>query len=248
MIDLKGKKFGKLTVVCRTDKRCSDAGTYWDCDCECGETKSYRSDVLRKTNVKSCGCTFNHVKIGDKVGKLKVVRKLKRRNKIKSKKGRGTSLFWELVCDCGSEKKVILSSHSIREGNCRSCGCLKNPSGTKHPCYKGYKDISGRFFKRIERGAETRHIPLKITIKQIWNLFERQKRKCALSGIELQFGIESKNKEKKRECTASLDRIDNSKGYTLKNIQWVHKHINRMKGIHSQEYFINICKMISNKC
>lgn len=28
------------------------------------------------------------------------------------------------------------------------------------------------------------------------------------------------------------------------NIQWVHKDINKMKLDHSQEYFINICKMV----
>ncbi len=245
LIDLKGKKFGKLTVICRTKNVYSHAGSYWDCDCECGETKSYRSDVLRKTNIKSCGCTFNHVKIGDRIGKLVVIKKLGRIHKRKNKKGRGRSIYWECLCDCDDNKKIILSSHSIKEGNHTSCGCLLNPRGEKHPKYKGYKELSGRFFNRIEKGAEDRDLLFKITKEQIWDLFEKQKRKCALSGLELQFGIESKNKEKKKECTASLDRIDNTKGYVISNVQWIHKYINIMKRNHTQEYFIKICKQIT---
>lgn len=46
------------------------------------------------------------------------------------------------------------------------------------------------------------------------------------------------------ETTASLDRIQNDKGYIEGNVQWVHKDINRMKNIFEQNYFIDICKKI----
>lgn len=48
--------------------------------------------------------------------------------------------------------------------------------------------------------------------------------------------------------TASLDRIDNSKGYEEGNIQWVHKDVNFMKRTYSQEYFIKLCTLISENC
>ena len=56
------------------------------------------------------------------------------------------------------------------------------------------------------------------------------------------------NLEKKRKSdgTASLDRIDSSKGYIEGNIQWVHKDINRMKGDSSDNDFIKLCKIISD--
>jgi hypothetical protein len=47
-----------------------------------------------------------------------------------------------------------------------------------------------------------------------------------------------------RKGTASLDRIDSSRGYTADNIQWVHKHVNLMKRSFNEEYFINTCKQI----
>ncbi len=241
LIDLTGKRFNKLTVIKRTKNKSSVAGTYWDCKCDCGEIKSYRSDVLRKTNIQSCGCTLDHVEVGNKFGKLTVVKRLGR-----IKKGR--SIFWRCECDCGSKKDMILSSHIIREAKYRSCGCLLNPSGKKHPNYVGYEDISGNHFNRIRKEAENRNLPFKISIKEIWELFEEQERKCALSGLDLQFGVNSRIKEKKRECTASLDRIDNTKGYTIDNVQWLYKDINKMKNTHTQTYFVNICKLVAEKC
>lgn len=48
------------------------------------------------------------------------------------------------------------------------------------------------------------------------------------------------------ETTASLDRIDNTKGYLEDNVQFVHKDINRMKWAHSQQYFIELCSKVHN--
>lgn len=58
--DLKGQKFGRLTVL-SIDLEKSNKGrkTYWNCVCECGNEKSIRSDSLTsKTRIKteSCGC------------------------------------------------------------------------------------------------------------------------------------------------------------------------------------------------
>lgn len=247
-IDLTGKKFGKLKVIKKDEEytRKNKGGScYWICECECEEVKSYRSDVLRKGIVKSCGCSLNHVKIGDKVGKLTVVKKLGRIHIRKNNKGRGRSIYWECICDCESGKKIVLSSHSIRKGSYTSCGCLLNPRGEKHPCYKGYKDLPGGLFNIIKKRAEERDLLFKVTKKQLWDLFEKQEKKCALSDLPLTFGIISRIKEKKVKRTASLDRIDNKKGYIINNVQWVHKNINRMKNIFSQEYFVDICKRIA---
>jgi hypothetical protein len=62
---------------------------------------------------------------------------------------------------------------------------------------------------------------------------------CSLSGQPLTIGMNRYN-------TASIDRIDSSKGYIEGNIQWVHKDINFMKRTYSQEYFVQMCKLVSN--
>ena len=68
-------------------------------------------------------------------------------------------------------------------------------------------------------------------------------RKCALSGIEIKF-ITSNSEYCSKEQTASLDRIDSTKGYTLDNVQWVHKAVNNMKMNLTDQNFINWCSII----
>lgn len=50
IIDITGKKFGKLTAVNHV------SGVYWRCKCDCGNWKVTRSDSLRSGQVYSCGC------------------------------------------------------------------------------------------------------------------------------------------------------------------------------------------------
>ena len=82
-----------------------------------------------------------------------------------------------------------------------------------------------------------------ITIEYAWDLYLNQNKECALSGLPIKFSFtRNKNDE-----TASLDRIDSKLGYVEGNVQWVHKHVNMMKNVYSQKYFISICKLISNR-
>lgn len=60
VVDLKGKRFGKLVVV-GIDLERSNKGrkTYWECQCDCGNSKSIRSDSLTSKRIpktESCGC------------------------------------------------------------------------------------------------------------------------------------------------------------------------------------------------
>ena len=82
-------------------------------------------------------------------------------------------------------------------------------------------------------------MPVTITIEYAWELFLKQEKKCSLSGLEITIGLSGKYN------TASIDRIDSSKGYEPGNIQWVHKDINFMKRTYSQEYFTNMCKLVT---
>ena len=56
--DLRGQKFGKLTVLCRLYNT-KGHKTYWLCVCDCGNLAEVRSDSLYNGNTKGCGC-LNH--------------------------------------------------------------------------------------------------------------------------------------------------------------------------------------------
>jgi len=53
--DLTGKKFGRLKAV-EFDREKTKRKAYWICECECGNIKTVRSDMLQSGNTKSCGC------------------------------------------------------------------------------------------------------------------------------------------------------------------------------------------------
>jgi hypothetical protein len=117
---------------------------------------------------------------------------------------------------------------------CRGC---HNKSGKTS---RGkYKDIPLSWFEEKRRRAIQRDKVFDIDIKYIWGIYLRQNRKCALSGLPLDF---SKDTE---IGVVSLDRIKNDKGYVKRNIQLVHKDINFMKYVYDQKYFINMCKLVA---
>ena len=56
LIDLKGKRFGRLTVINQSKKRGNAGQYYWDCLCDCGNKTTVSGVNLRNSNTKSCGC------------------------------------------------------------------------------------------------------------------------------------------------------------------------------------------------
>ena len=116
----------------------------------------------------------------------------------------------------------------------------KSSSGKDNPSWKGYEEISLSKFNFIKLDADRRDIPFEITIEQIWDLFLKQERKCLLSVVEIWFFVI------KSLCTASLDRKDSNIGYTIDNVQWVHKNVNIMKNRFSDDDYIKWCILVVN--
>lgn len=151
----------------------------------------------------------------------------------------GHDSIWLCKCDCGNKCKITASN--LKRGAKFCWSCRNNNLSEKK--WNGYGDIPHTFFSKIKRQAENRQLSFDITIEEIWSLFIKQNKKCALSDMDLFFVRKSKSKSKVYS-TASLDRIDSNKGYTLDNVQWVHKDVNIMKNKYDQKYFVEICNRI----
>jgi hypothetical protein len=147
----------------------------------------------------------------------------------------------ECLCECG--KINVVSCITLIKGISNGCMlCTHSKKGENHHSFKGYKEIPGRWFGRY---SKTKKREFNLNIEDVYDLWIKQNKKCALSGLEIDF----KNTNQKTHdlaCTASLDRIDSKKDYTLDNIQLVHKDINMIKKDYNQEYFIKLCKLIAN--
>lgn len=165
-------------------------------------------------------------------------------------KNKKPCIMWECLCRCGKTCYVIKSK--LKNGHCTSCGCKRQENlhhelrGSNHMSWCGYEGITGTLWSRILTGAIKRNIELNITKEYIWNLLVEQNFKCKLSGLEITLSTYYKD-IKKCKNTASLDRIDSSKGYIEGNVQWVHKRINYMKHTLPDNEFIYFCIAVADK-
>lgn len=144
--------------------------------------------------------------------------------------------IWNCRCVCGKEcevHRISLIQKTSRQ--CRSCADKgKAPS----------EEFRESFLNKIRLCAKRRKIDFDLTRDQLWDLFLDQDRKCALSGLSLKFSKTNRGNFT-IDTTASLDRIDSSKSYTLDNVQWVHKDVNRMKQVFEEKYFKYLCCLIA---
>lgn len=113
--------------------------------------------------------------------------------------------------------------------------------------WKGYEEIAGTRWSSYQKGAELRGLVFNITIEYAWDLFLKQDRKCAISGMPIDFDLSLDNLRKygHQGGLASLDRIDSKQGYIEGNVQWVHKLVNRMKMDLDEAEFFSIVRQIS---
>lgn len=143
---------------------------------------------------------------------------------------------YRCTCKCGNE--AIVGSTHLRKKAVRSCGCLKNEKGKCCKTWTGGKYLSGTFWAKLQHSARSRGISIDLNIEQAEQLLESQGFRCKLTNRSL---IEPAG-----QFVGSIDRIENDGPYTIDNIQWVDKDVNRMKWKHSQEYFVQTCKEVAS--
>lgn len=129
------------------------------------------------------------------------------------------------------KKASILIKQRVKQ--CKECGFKNRFQHNK----KDVGELSLGFYNRIKRDALSRNLVFGVTQEFLWSLFQRQLGECALTGKTIEFSSSYNSKDR----TASLDRIDSSKGYVEGNVQWVHRDINQMKWNFSQEDFLQRC-------
>jgi hypothetical protein len=121
LVDLTGKRFGKLTVLHRSHRVGPSGRQYWVCRCDCGQTKTFHRRSL-SDGATNCGCSWKPGSIdlvGQRFGGLVV---LKRAGTVAGKRR------WTCRCDCG--RTTTVPTGNLRSGNSRSCGCGRGGEAT----------------------------------------------------------------------------------------------------------------------
>lgn len=130
MKDLTGQRFGKLIVVSNAGKL-DGRRYYWNCVCDCGNTKIVQGSYLTSGNTRSCGCLTKEtgiqkmnkensekakIPLGTRFGRLTVIEDLGLREQVLGHKRR----WYKCQCDCGNIKEVM--GNSLKNNHTISCG------------------------------------------------------------------------------------------------------------------------------
>lgn len=126
MTNLIGQRFGRLTVLEKTNQR-KHGYIVWKCQCDCGNIHYAYTYLLTRGGCKSCGCLHQDTimkqtaerhkdLIGQRFGLLVVL------EKDFTKRASNGGYMMKCQCDCGNIHYV--SPTALRTRHTNSCGCL----------------------------------------------------------------------------------------------------------------------------
>lgn len=263
LIDLTGQVIGRLTVLERADNRVCSSGqqhVYWRCQCSCGKTTNVNAAALRLKTTRSCGCLKREVSthVMSMIGKYRKANYSKGiicgkcswcGNDIVAKPSRKSKMrFCSLDC-------YWKASAAPRTTTCLVCGKIiqVRPSVPRKfcskECFHQHANDGDGIFRGILHSICCRGLGRKrgraqeigVSLQDLKDLWQKQKGVCPYTGWKLV--LKTKGKTVKNQ--ASVDRIDNSKGYVKGNLQFVAIIANYAKNQFSEKELIEFCQAVS---
>jgi hypothetical protein len=161
-----------------------------------------------------------------------------------------TLLNWSIIGEFKDSKNfrslTLECSECGRQKSCRSMK-FRSLSECRHKTGRAdYKDIChailpkkmslNGYLKKVMSQTANRNLEFSLTVEDLESCFIKQDHMCPYTGMYIQY----------QDGSASLDRIDSSRGYVVDNIQWVYKPINFMKGSFTHDRFIELCSLVYN--
>ena len=142
--------------------------------------------------------------IGQRFGKLTVIEKAERPKHIKNKRA-----YWHVVCDCGNEK--IVGANNLKIGDAKSCGenSCKEKAVKHGECQTRLYHIWDGMKQRCYNSNNCnykRYGGKGIKICNEWSEYIFFRDWALANGYA---------------DNLTIDRIDNSKNYSLENCQWL---------------------------
>ena len=164
---------------------------------------------------------------------------------MKQKYKRPTSIVICHVCNIEFNKENREINRTLKKRRKHICS-MKCVSAHAHTVQHGQTDSFKLFMTAIRKRCLSKEMELTITLDYIKELYSEQGGKCAITGIDIP--VRYKKIDTSTLNQASIDRIDNNKGYVIGNIQFVALGVNYMRNRFSSEdakSFINLIRNVS---
>lgn len=215
-----GDQIGKLQLLSFKDNK-------WTVLClSCNQIWSTRTHRLQgRENCPDCTpvIKFKHYKVGDIINGNTLLERLP------SKK-------WRIRCHCG-EIKIGSPGDLKKYKTCKACNRPEEDGIAKR--LPGNVALYRRRLAFYIRGAKERDLAWQLSEEQFIDIIESSCHYC---------GERGSMKDIKKDRTISIngiDRVDNTKGYTVENIVPCCNFCNHAKKDYSYDYFINKIKFIA---
>ena len=145
---------------------------------------------------------------------------------------------WLCKCDCGTEK--VIKGDSLTRGNTKSCGCLRFGKSRLPKGVASFREL----LRKYKQTAKKRGHIFKLTEEQFRKITQQNCHYC---------GVKPNNEQKTRtgyhevHIYNGLDRVDNSKGYTIDNVVPCCIHCNRAKNDFTLQEFKDWIKKVHKR-
>ena len=130
-----------------------------------------------------------------------------------------------VICKKCFEKEVGAINRSPRH-------CCSKECQNKAVSESQRKHEFSPYLLDTKKRATKKNIPYNLTEENLRELFDSQEGKCAITGVPIHI---KRYKDTKNIFQASIDRLDNTKGYTIDNIQFTSLGANYMRNTFSIE-------------
>jgi hypothetical protein len=228
-----GDRFGKLVVIGEPYRKKyakgNQSGLFVKCRCDCGVEKEFNVQHLKTKHTKSCGCdrvVNSRMKIGDRFGKLVVIEAPYRKL---FKGGQQRVSVVKCRCDCGNVKE-LRTAHLQHAKGTKGCGCGKKLA-------YGESSLNELFYSYKTNAKSRKHL-FDLTKEEFKKL---TKQNCYYCGMEPRQVSKRNNKHRAHNGNYiynGIDRLDNSKGYTVENSVPCCKMCNLFKNKYTKQEFL----------
>ena len=154
--------------------------------------------------------------------------------------------LWECLCKCG--QFTVVKAGQLKAGKVKSCGCLHSELASK----RAKKDVAGHnklpageanlnnMIRAYKAGAKKRNLEFSLTREQFKKL---TKQKCFYCGVK-PHNVINRSQTNGKYIYNGIDRVNNTKGYTIDNCVTCCYICNQWKRAYTQQGFLMRIKLI----